>query len=159
MSRCKYYYIICVTKNKPPPPGAESELKMNTRKKELIPSDLLLEKVAYLKQLDKQREKSMLGQRTRFLALHRYVDNLTDEELKLALNKVKNQYVQESKECPTDRFIDTAILEDTLHHEMMIRDGYDLSQIADVVKSYRSNVRLINKCEEITSEHLINRIK
>lgn len=131
---------------------------MNTRKSE-IPAELLLEKVAYLKQLDEQREKSMLGQRTRFLALHRYVDNLTDEELKIALNKVKNQYVQESKECPSDIFIDTAILEDTLHHEIMIREGYDLSQIEDVVKSYKRNVKLINKCEEITSEHLINRIK
>ena len=132
---------------------------MNERKKRLIKEmpEALLCHPTWLnpENLSEQQEKSMLGQRTRFLKLHRYIDGLSDEELKTALDKVKAKFVRESKLCPNDRFTDTAILEDTLHHEISLREGYSVEQLVDIRNSYLDNVEIAEQFPEVTSEHMI----
>jgi acyl CoA:acetate/3-ketoacid CoA transferase beta subunit len=78
--------------------------------------------------------------------------------LKAALEKVKAKFARELAECPDCLFTDTSILEDVIHHEIMIREGYDAPQIEDVVKSYLCNVRIAEQFHDITSEHMISEI-
>jgi hypothetical protein len=136
---------------------------MNSRKIKLSEngnSDLLLCHSKYLKSenISDQQNQSMLGQRTRFLALHRYIDNLSCNELKSALEKVKAKFIRELEQYPNDSFIDTKILEDVIHHEIMIRDDYDVSQIENILKSYLCNVHLAEQFLDVTSDHMISEI-
>lgn len=136
---------------------------MNTRKIKMSKTEdinLLLCNPMWLnpENISEQQEKSMCGQRTRFLKLHRYIDSLNDNELKITLKGVNEKFVDENRMFPNDIFTDTSILTDVLHHEIMIRDGYDVTQIEDVKKSYHYNVRIAEQFEEVTSDHMINEI-
>jgi hypothetical protein len=132
---------------------------MNERKKRLTKEmpEALLYHPTWLnpENLSEQQERSMLGQRTRFLKLHRYIDSLSDAELKTALDKVKAKFVSELKACPYDRFTDTAILEDVIHHEISLREGYSVEQLVDIRNSYLDNVEIAEQFPEVTSEHMI----
>jgi len=134
----------------------ENLTKEACMRKERLPDEALLCPSYYLKKLDDQREKSMLGQRTRFLKLHRFIDSLSYEELKAALEKVKKRVAEENKGFPGDRFVDTSILLDVLHHEIAIREEYTPDFLLDIAKDYFYNVNLSILYPEIDSDHLID---
>lgn len=131
---------------------------MNARKEKLDP-EFLLCCPRYLSPLGSQQEKSMLGQRTRFLLLHRYIDGLTVEKLDAALKAVNALHAQYNKSNPTETFTDINILTDVLHHEIGLRDGYSFEQLHDIKKSYLFYVNVAESFPDITSEHMINLIE
>lgn len=110
---------------------------------------------AYLTIRSGNQEKSMLGQRTRFLAFHRYVHNLTDSELKNAYQKVKNKLVADRLFDDNSIFVDNSLIVDVLQHEICVREAYQPEILADIQKSYQKNVSLANDFPEINSKHLI----
>lgn len=131
---------------------------MNARKQKLEP-EFLLCNVRYLGKMSDQQEKSMMGQRTRFLALHRHVDQLNDSDLKERLKIVNKLQAEYNVSNPEDTFTDINILTDVLHHEISLRDGYSVEQLNDIRKSYLHNVRTAEDFQDVTSEHMISIIE
>ncbi len=116
---------------------------------------------SYLKELDEQREKSMLGQRDRLLAFHRYVYSMTDEEIKSAWEALREYKLENRKDFDEFIFLDTEILRDTLQFHLACRDEnyFDFQTVSDIVKSYKENLNLGMDYPEIDSANMIKFLK
>ena len=116
---------------------------------------------AYLKDLTEQQERSMLGQRTIFLAFNRFIYDLTDQQVYKLWGKYREEFRKASAEFPDDNFCDLMLIRDALQFQIAIRDDEQASpEIAEeIAMSWHSSANLAKQFDEITSDYLISTIK
>ncbi|WP_427501390.1 hypothetical protein ACQE3E_06725 [Methylomonas sp. MED-D] len=116
---------------------------------------------AYLSVMPTQHEKSMLGQRTGFLAFHRFIYNLKDQDIYKLWDAYKNAFVQASKDFPDEICCDLSLMRDALQFQIAIRDDKqaDPAIAEEIAISFHQNAKIAKEFEEITSEYLIGIVK
>lgn len=112
--------------------------------------------------VDGQQFKSLAGQRTTFLAFHKFMFSLSDIEIAQLNNGYKRFYADNRIGEMDSVFNDVALIKDAIDYQLCIRsaDAFDIVNIGeDVAASWQVNVGISKDFEEVTSEHLIDLAK
>lgn len=115
----------------------------------------------YLNPMPEQHEKSMLGQRILFLAFHRFIYNLNDQDIYKLWAAYKKAYAKATKDFPDDICCDLSLLRDALQFQVAIRDDKqaDPAIAEEIAISFHENAKLAMDFEVITSDYLIGILK
>lgn len=111
--------------------------------------------------LTEQQEKSMLGNRTVFLAFHRFMFDLQNSQIDKIWHAYKTENVKAQVNFPDEKCCDLLLLCDAIQYQIAIRhdNQADPAITEEIAISFHQNAKLANDFEEITSDYLINVIK
>lgn len=111
---------------------------------------------------DSQQFKSLAGQRTTFLAFHKFMFSLSDIEIAQLNNGYKRFFADNRISDMDSVFNDVALIKDAIDYQLCIRsaDAFDIVNVGeDVAASWQVNIGIARDFEEVTSEHLIDLAK
>jgi len=126
-------------------------------KKLIIDGKVAIFNPVYLALMPEQHEKSMLGQRTTFLAFHRFLFNLPDMHIYKLWEGYKKSHLEAVKQYPDDVFCDLSLMCDALQYQIATRDDKqgDAMIAEQIAISFHQNAKLARDFDNITSDHLI----
>ena len=116
---------------------------------------------AYLSKLPDQQEKSLLGQRTLFLAFNRFMFNLPDKHVYRLSDEYKKTFLQAQKDFPDEICCDLSLMYDAIQYQIAVRDDRqgDPAIVEEIAISWRENCNIAKEFDEITSDYLIDLAK
>jgi len=108
-----------------------------------------------------QREMSLRGDRLGLIEFHRFVYELTDDEIKRLWNAKKQHWIDNKLGEDKYTYCDVNLFIDAIQYQICIRDEtqFDMMIADEIARSFRHNVKITADFPEITSQHMLSYVK
>lgn len=96
-----------------------------------------------------------------FLDFQKYIFSMSDSDISRLMHAMKQFVIDEKLSEDSDSYCDQLILKDVIDYQVCLRSkkNYDPSVLSEIAHSYKSNIELARKFDEITSEFMIEFVK
>ena len=115
----------------------------------------------YIFDVNKQRHRSMLGQRTAFIAFHERMFSMQDTELQQLQKAFKKYWSVNNFSDDVYVYIDVQLLKNAIDYQLAIRtlDAFDVVQVSEEIAfDFFEYARLAESYKEVDSARLLELI-